>query len=154
MSFRDGLLQARGQIVFIAALVCSTAAIVYLESLDTTERLRAQVVASVMATGSASPSLTPQLRPVIEAAVEDSSRAFEADPATLATQATALDAAVLGLIHGIGTRARHEEIVERILDQLEATDTENALAIAPSLGLAAAAMPDLQSRISALLVRQ
>ena len=43
MTFREGLLQARGQIVFILALAISTGVIIYLESLDTDSRIRSRV---------------------------------------------------------------------------------------------------------------
>ncbi|SFV27909.1 hypothetical protein SAMN05216456_0391 [Devosia crocina] len=148
MSFREGLLQARGQIAFTAALIVSTAAIIYLEGIDTTARIREQVVADIAVTGSAGqPDV--RSRSALEAAVDSGRTVYEANPQVPFAQAAALNAAVLGVSQGIGVVAEHHRLVDEIIGTLETSGADAA--IHPALGLVAAAMPQFETRISPLL---
>ncbi|NGP16450.1 hypothetical protein [Devosia aurantiaca] len=151
MSFRDGMLQARGQIVFIAALLCSTAAIVYLEYFDTTGRIRDQVIAAQATTGSKAPVLAPDF---VGTAMQMGEDAYGADPSTAGNRAAALNAAVLGLSQGLGQPAQHRQSLEQVIATLEAEAPSAAQEVAPALALVAAAVPDLEPRVRALLARQ
>jgi hypothetical protein len=54
--FREGLLEARGQIVFILALTVSTAVIIYLEALDTEDRIRGRIEQALVGDRPAAPA--------------------------------------------------------------------------------------------------
>jgi hypothetical protein len=154
MSFREGLLQARGQIIFIAALVCSTAVIVQLEYLDTTSRIRQQVLAAASTTGEATGSLSSTLAEMAPLVIDQGRDAYAADPGEPGARAAALNAAVLGLAHGLGQARQHLNAIEQIVRELEAGTGQDVAPVAPALLLTAAAVPDLEGRISALLTRQ
>lgn len=151
MSFREGMLQARGQIVFIAALVCSTAAIVYLEYLDTTGRMRDEVVAAAATTGEATPSWSAEWQSAAQSAISQGQGAYAADPANSIARVAALNAAVIGLAHGIGSAAEHRQAIEKVLTSLETDGSKADEALAPALALVAAASPQYKTRIMALL---
>jgi hypothetical protein len=154
MSFREGLLQARGQIIFIAALVCSTAVIVQLEYLDTTERIRQQVLAAASTTGEPMGSLSPELGEIAPAVINEGRDAYAADPGEPGARVAALNAAVLGLAHGVGQARQHMNSIEQVVSGLEAETGQDIGPVAPALLLTAAAVPDLEARIRALLARQ
>lgn len=154
MSFRGGLLQARGQIIFIVALVCSTAVIVQLEYLDTTNRIRQQVLAAVSTTGEATGSLSPTLAEMAPSVIDEGRDDYAADPAAPGARAAALNAAVLGLAQGVGRARQHLDLIEQVVSALEAGSREDIALVAPALMLTGAAVPDLEARISALLARQ
>ena len=151
MSFRDGMLQARGQIVFIAALIFSTVAIVYLEYLDTTGRIRDQVIAAQAVTGAVAPPLAPE---VVGSAMQRGRDAYGTDSSTAGNRAAALNAAVLGLAQGLDQPAQHRQLLEQVIATLEAEAPSSAREVAPALALVAAAVPDLEPRVRALLARQ
>lgn len=154
MSIRDGLLQARGQIAFVAALAVSTAVIIYLEAIDTNARIREQVVATIGTTGAVETSLSASVQDDIEASIDEALKAYEADPSTALNKSAALNAAVLGVAHGIGSARGYHQIVDTVLSGLEAGVVSEVRAAAPALALVSAAMPQYRERISALLARR
>jgi hypothetical protein len=154
MSFREGLLQARGQIIFIAALACSTAVIVELEYLDTTNRIRQQVLAAASTTGETTGALSPTLAEIASSIIDQGRDAYVADPREPGARAAALNAAVLGLAHGLGQAREHLNAIEQIVSELEAGTRQDVAPVAPALLLTAAAIPDLEGRIFELLARQ
>ena len=153
MSFREGLLQARGQIAFIAALVISTGIIIYLETIDTSARIREQVVATIGTSGTSEMRLSPEVYPALEAAAAAGRAAYAADPTRPVNRAAALNAATLGVAHGFGSLAEQHQMIEAVLLDLQRADRSELEALAPALALVSAAMPQYRSRISALLGR-
>lgn len=153
MRFRDGLLQARGQIAFIAALVVSTGIIIYLESIDTSVRIREQVVANLGITGTPGTPLSSELHKSLENAAAAGRAVYAADPALAVNRAAALNAAVLGVAHGLGTVAEHHQLVETVLADLEGASRAEVQELGPALALVSAAMPQYQLKIAALLAR-
>lgn len=154
MSFRDGLLRARGQIAFLVALVASTAVIIYLETLDAEGRIRDQVVASLAVGGEIEAAPSADLEATVEAALGRARDAFALDPQPQANRAAVLNAAVLGIARGIGSSAQHRLDAETVLNLLEGETPGEAQAVAPALVLLAVAVPEYQPRVSALLSRE
>jgi hypothetical protein len=152
MNFRQGLLRARGQIAFLLALVCSTGAIIYLETLDAEGRIRDQVVASVAVSGE--DEFATGLRAMTEAAILKARGDFARDPKAALNRAGVLNASILAIAQRIGSASQHRLDAEEILEMLEGEPPEQASAIAPALTLLAAAIPDFQPRVSALLTRE
>ena len=152
MGFREGLFRARGQIAFLVALVCSTGVIIYLEMLDAENRIRDRVVASIAVSGEN--ALAPALKPSAEAAVTQARTDYARDPMSAANRAALLNAAVLASAQGIGSRAARLRDAEQLLELLENEPPREAQAVAPALTLLAAAIPDFQPRVSALLARE
>lgn len=154
MSFRDGLLRARGQIAFLVALIASTAVIIFLETLDAEGRIREQVVASLAVGGEAKVAPSADLEATVEAALGSARDAYALDPQSRANQAAVLNAAVLGIARGIGSSAQHRLDAETVLNLLEGETPGEAQAVAPALVLLAVAVPEYQPRVSALLSRE
>lgn len=148
MVFREGLLQARGQIVFILALAVSTGVIVYLEALDTEDRIRGRIQEALVGPGPAAVA-----GPVAErarAALRRAEEAYTADrnaPEARAALLAALSTAVqLRLVGAAEALPRAEEVVAAV----EADRTAPPPALVAALSAAAAAFPDLQARIARL----
>lgn len=150
MSFRQGLLAARGQIAFVSALAVCTAVIIHLENLDTEERIRERV-ATELARGQA-PASPPAARAVADAALRRAEEAHGARPESPDAQAaliTALSAAVqLGALEAETARPR----VEALLGGAEGADAAPPPALAASLSAAAAAFPGLRERIGRIRI--
>ncbi len=149
MIFREGLLQARGQIVFILALGISTGVIIYLEALDTEDRIRGRVQEALVGSGGAAPTAAPvaeRARAALRRA-EEAYAANRAAPDARAAMLTSLSAAVqLGLMGSGEARPRAEEILAAI----EADRTPPSPLLASALSAASAAFPALQGRIGRL----
>jgi hypothetical protein len=152
MGFREGLFRARGQIAFLVALVCSTGVIIYLEMFDAEVRIRDRVLASIAVSGEN--ALSPALKPSAEAAVAQASTDYARDPSSAANRAALLNATVLATAQGLGSRAERVRDAEQLLELLENEPPGEAWAVSPALTLLAAAIPDLQPRVSALLARE
>jgi len=142
------LLQARGQIVFIAALAVSTAIIIKLESLDTDSRIRSRVEESlVRERGSLPPdALRERAVATLRRAEESYARAPNA-PENRAGFLTALAGAVL---LGSVERAQATPRAEEVLRAIEADPAPPQPALAAALSATAAAFPALQERIGRL----
>lgn len=153
MSFREGLLQARGQIAFIAALAISTGIIIYLENIDTSARIREQVMARLGTTGTADAPLSPELQPSLEAAAATGRAAYAADPSLALNRAAGLNAAALSVAHGFGSIGEQHRIIEAVLADLQGASRVEIQSLAPALALVSAAMPQYQPEISTLLSR-
>ncbi len=150
MSFRQGLLAARGQIAFVSALAACTAVIIHLENLDTEERIRERVAAE-LARGPAAVA-SPAGRALGEAALRRAEEAHGARPDAPEAQAallTALSAAVqLGALEAEAARPR----VEALLGRAEGSDAPPPPALAAGLSAAAAAFPGLRERIGRIRI--
>jgi hypothetical protein len=151
MKFREGLLQARGQIAFLLALACSMSVIIYLETLNASERIRAQVVAEAGMTGQSVEPRSDNLTAAVRLAIDNNRVAFDGDPGAPAYQAGMLNAAVLGIAFGVGPVEDKKKDAETVLALIEAGNRQDLWALAPALGLLAAAVPEFESRVLALL---
>jgi hypothetical protein len=147
--FREGLLEARGQIVFILALTVSTAVIIYLEALDTEDRIRGRIEEALVGGGAAVSAPAP-IADRARAALRRAEEAFAANPAAPESRAallTALAGAVqLGALGAGEARPR----AQAVLAAVEADGAAPPPGLAAALGVAAAAFPDLQERIARL----
>ncbi len=61
VTFRDGLLKARGQLTFIAALAISTGIIIYLEALDTESHIQGRVATELSRQRNAPATISPAI---------------------------------------------------------------------------------------------
>ena len=149
MIFREGLLEARGQIVFILALTVSTAVIIYLEALDTEDRIRGRIEEALVgdrAAVSAPAPIADRARAALRQA-EEAFAANQAAPEARAALLTALAGAVqLGTLAPGEARPR----AQAVLAAVEADRTAPPPGLAAALGVAAATFPDLQERIARL----
>lgn len=146
MSFREGLLQARGQIAFLLALVCSTAVIIYLEAFDTQARIRDQVVAE-MASGPAA-QRSPEFDQAARIAIETARSEFSN---LVAHRAAVLNATVLGIAQNLESADVLRQEADKVLTLIEDGDQEQTWQLAPALALLAAAVPEFEPRVVALL---
>jgi hypothetical protein len=155
VTFREGLLKARGQIAFVTALVLSTAFIIYLETLDTEERIQSRVSAELARQRGAPASVSPSLVSAVTTAMRRAQEAYKQEPDTAANRASLLtsvsSAVQLGII---GSSEGHSQI-ERILDDMERKPedkpAERNVTLASALAVTAATFPTLQDRVSRLL---
>jgi hypothetical protein len=151
MKFSEGLLRARGQIAFLLALACSMAVIIYLETINASERIRAQVVAEAGITGQSLEPRSDDLTAAVRLAINNNRLAFDGDPGVPANQAGMLNAAVLGIAFGVGTVEEQKKDAEAVLTLIEAGNRQDLWALAPALGLLATAVPEFETRVLALL---
>jgi len=151
MSSAEGLLRARGQIAFLLALVCSTIAIIYLETFDAEARIREQLIAELAASGSVSASRSPDLERAARTAIDTVAEGSLTDQESTAQKAAALNAAVVGMAHGVGPATTHRRNADQVLNLIEKGDSEQVRTLAPALVLLAAAMPEFEPRVLALL---
>ncbi|MHA6691314.1 hypothetical protein [Devosia sp. A449] len=151
MKFSEGLLRARGQIAFLLALACSMAVIIYLETLNTSERIRAQVVAEAGMSGQSLEPRSDNLTVAVRLAIDNNRVAFTDDPGAPTNRAGMLNAAVLGLAFGVGPAEVQKQEADAVLALIEAGNPQEVWALAPALGLLAATVPEFESRVLSLL---
>ena len=151
MTFRDGLLKARGQIAFVTALVLSTAFIIYLEALDTEERIQARVSAELARQRSAPASVSPPLLSAVTTAIRRAQEAYEREPDAAASRASLLASLSSAVQLGIIGSAEGHSQVERILDHIERKPAEQNVTLASALAVTAATFPSLGDRVTRLL---
>lgn len=150
MTFREGLLKARGQITFVAALAASTGIIIYLEALDTEARIQARVAAEISRQKGAVVGAPQPLQAALGAALREAQAGYARDPEAAASRAallTSVSGAVqLGLLGAEDGLAR----IGKTLDEMEQKPGERSPALVSALGVAAATFPTLQDRIARL----
>jgi len=150
LTFREGLLKARGQITFIAALTISTGIIIYLETLDTEERIQGRVATELARQRIAPPSISPTVEARVKANLQRSEEAYSTDPNAAASRAallTSLASAVqLSILRPEDGFAR----AQRVIADIERQPGEVTPVLASALGAAAVAFPTLQDRIAGL----
>jgi hypothetical protein len=150
VTFKEGLLKARGQITFVTALAVSTGIIIYLEALDTEARIQARVAAEMSRQRSAAAPAPQPLQAAVGAALREAQANYESDPGAAASRAALLtsfsSAVQLGVLGPEDGLAR----VGRLLDEMEQRPGERTSALVSALGAAAAAFPTLQDRIARL----
>jgi hypothetical protein len=150
LGFRTGLLNARGQITFIVALALSTGFIIYLETLDTEERIQGRVATELARQRNAPPSISPAIDAKVRANLQKSEEAYASDSnlaanraALLVSLASAVQLSILRPEDGV-TR------VQRVLADMERQTGEITPVLVSALGAAAVAFPSLQDRIAGL----
>ena len=151
MTFREGLLKARGQIAFVTALLLSTAFIIYLETLDTEERIQSRVSAELARQRGAPASISPSLRTAVTAAMRKAQEAYEQEPDAAANRASLLTSVSSAVQLGIIGSAEGHPQIQRILDDIERKPGERNATLASALAVTAATFPSLQDRVSRLL---
>ena len=150
MTFREGLLKARGQIVFVAALAVSTGIIIYLEALDTEERIQARVAAEVSRQKGSAAAAPEALRAAIGGALRQAEEAYARDPGAGANKALLLTSVSGAVQLGVMETGEGLARIGKALDDIEQKPGERSTALVSALGVAAAAFPTLQDRIARL----
>ncbi|MBM1170856.1 hypothetical protein [Microvirga arabica] len=150
MTFREGLLKARGQITFIAALAISTGIIIYLETLDTEERIQGRVASELSRQRNAPPNISPVVEARVRANLQRTEAIYSAEPIAAASRAallTSLASAVqLSILRPEDGLAR----AQRVIADMERQTGEVTPVLVSALGAAAVAFPILQERIASL----
>jgi hypothetical protein len=150
LTFREGLLKARGQLTFIAALAISTGIIIYLEALDTEERIQGRVATELSRQRNAPASISPSIEEAVRANLRKSEEAYASDPAAAANRAALLvslaSAVQLNILKPEDGFAR----VQRVVSDMEHQKGETSPVLTAALGSAAVAFPSLQDRIAGL----
>jgi hypothetical protein len=146
LSFREGLLKARGQITFIVALAISTGFIIYLEALDTEDRIQSRV-ATELARQKNAPAVPPSVEAAVRTNLARAEEAYAADPTNQALRAallTSLSSAVQ-----LGIRQPDEGLAgaRKVLEEIERQRGDQGPVVGSALGAAALAFPQLQERI-------
>lgn len=152
--FRDGLLKARGQIAFVLALAISTGVIIYLEALDTEQRIQARVEEEIARRGAGPRETASHLRQVsaetrraVATALRQAEEAYAASPTApeaVAALLTALSTAVqTGLLSHPDALPRAEGALSGLPAQAGTPPPVLAAAMSASL----ATFPSLQGRI-------
>lgn len=150
MTFKEGLLKARGQLTFIVALAISTGIIIYLETLDTEERIQSRVATEVARQRNAPASIPPALDTAVRRNLQRSEEAYAADPGAAVNRAVLLVSLTSAVQTGILAPQDGLSRVERILSEMERRKGEANPLLDAALGAAAIAFPSLQERIANL----
>ena len=148
--FREGLLKARGQLTFVAALAVSTGIIIYLETLDTQARIQNQVATELARQKNAPPSLSPSTEAAIKANLQAAQGAYGANPGIASNRATLLLSVSSAVQVGILRPEDGFAQAQKVLDEIERRPGEPSPVLASALGVAALAFPTLQDRIARL----
>jgi hypothetical protein len=150
VTFREGLLKARGQLTFIAALAISTGIIIYLEALDTEAHIQGRVATELSRQRNAPATVSPAIEATVRANLQRSEEAYSGDPGSAANRAALLaslsSAVQLGILKSEDGLAR----AQRILADMERQRGEPSPVVDAALGTAAVAFPSLQERIASL----
>jgi hypothetical protein len=150
VTFRDGLLKARGQLTFIAALAISTGIIIYLETLDTEAHIQGRVATELSRQRNAPATVLPAIEATVRTNLQRSEVAYAADPGDAANRAALLvslsSAVQLGILKPEDGLSR----VQRVLAEMERQRREASAVVDSALGTAAVAFPSLQDRIASL----
>lgn len=150
MTFKEGLLKARGQITFVVALAVSTGIIIYLEALDTEARIQARVAAEMSRQKVAATPAPQPLQAAVGTALREAQASYASDPGAAANRATLL-ASVSGAVQlGVLDPEDGFSRIRKVLDEMEQRPGERTSALVSALGVTAAAFPTLQDRIARL----
>ena len=151
MTFRDGLLKARGQLVFVTALIFSTAVIIYLEALDTEERIQSRVAAELAQQRRVAAPIPAPLGSALATAMRRAEDAYGRAPGAPASR-TAMLASISSAVQlGIVGQAEGLSRVEKVLDDMDRKPAERDDALVSALAAAAATFPPLRERVGRLL---
>ncbi|KFG68598.1 hypothetical protein [Microvirga sp. BSC39] len=150
MGFRTGLLNARGQITFIVALALSTGFIIYLETLDTEERVQGRVATELARQRNAPPSILPAIDARVRANLQKSEEAYASGSGLAANRAALLVSLASAVQLGILKPEDGLTRTQRVLADMERQTGEVTPVLVSALGAAAVAFPSLQDRIAGL----
>jgi hypothetical protein len=150
VTFREGLLKARGQLAFVTALVLSTGFIIYLETLDTEARIQNRA-AELARQANGAPAVSEPLRAAVAATLRRARDAFERDPAAAANRAAILTSVASAVQLGVMASSEGLAQAQKVLDGLERNPGEQNPNLASALAAIAATFPSLQDRIGRLM---
>lgn len=150
MTFKEGLLKARGQITFIVALALSTGVIIYLETLDTEARIQQRVTAELARRGGTGAMPSPALDSSVRQTLRQAEEAYAADPAAAANRAAILMSLSTAVQLGILTPDEGKSRVRVVMDRMAQQRGETSVALASALQAVAVTFPDLQAQTTAL----
>jgi hypothetical protein len=144
VTFREGLLKARGQLAFVTALVLSTAVIIYLEALDTEERIQSRVSAELARHRSAAAPVPAPLGEAVAAAMRRAQEAYGREPETAGNRTAMLTSVSSAVQLGIVASQEGLSQVQKVLDDMERKPGERNANVASALAVAAATFPTHQ----------
>ncbi len=150
MSFRTGLLNARGQITFIIALALSTGFIIYLETLDTEARIQGRVTTELARQRNAPAHIAPSVDAAVRANLQRSEEAYASDPSPIANRAALLVSLASAVQLSILRPEDGLSKAQGVLSDMERQKGEITPLLISALGAAAVAFPSLQDRIASL----
>jgi len=150
VTFKTGLLKARGQITFIIALALSTGFIIYLETIDTETRIQSRVTAELARQRNAPASVAPPIDAAVRSNLQRSEGAYASAPEAGANRAALLVSLSSAVQLGILKPEEGLTKTQRILSDMERRETEMTPVLIAALGASAVAFPSLQDRIAAL----
>jgi hypothetical protein len=150
LTFREGLLKARGQITFIAALTISTGIIIYLETLDTEERIQGRVATELARQRNAPPTISAAVDARVRANLQRSEEIYSAEPTTAASRAALLTSLASAVQLSILRPEDGLTRAQRVIADMERQTSEVTPVLVSALGAAAVAFPTLQDRIASL----
>lgn len=151
MTFKEGLLKARGQITFITALAISTVVIVYLEALDTEDRIQSRLATELTRQRSNGIAVSPSLQAAVTSALGRSQEAYMQNPGTAAARAAMLTSLSSAVQLSIVRMDEGLAQVRKVLDDIEQRPGEQSAVLASALAVTAATFPSTQDRIGSLL---
>lgn len=150
MSFRTGLLKARGQITFIIALALSTGCIFYLEALDREARIQGQVATELSRQRNAPASVAPAIEAAVRTNLQRSEAAYASAPGDAENQAALLVSLSSAVQLSIVRPEDGFLKAQKVLGDMERMKGETKPVLIAALAAAAVAFPSLQDRIAAL----
>lgn len=150
MTFREGLLKARGQLTFIAALAISTGIIIHLEALDTEAHIQGRVATELSRQRNAPATVAPGVDAAVRTNLRRSEEAYAAQPGAPETRAALLAALSSAVQLGIVRPEDGLSRAQRVLADMERQRGEPSAVVDAALGTVAVAFPTLQERVAAL----
>ncbi len=150
MTFREGLLKARGQLTFIAALAISTGIIIYLETLDTEAHIQSRVASEIARRNGSAAEPAPALRGAVRSTLAQSEEAYAADPSSATNRAALLISLSTAVRLGILKPEEGLSKAQKVVDEIAQRRGETNIALSSALSAAAATFPSLQERVSTL----
>lgn len=150
MTFKEGLLKARGQIAFVMALAISTGVIIRLEALDTEDHIQSRVAAEVARQKASSAPASPSLEGAVKASLRRAEEAYAGDPGPAANTAALLTSLSTAVQLGVLKPDEGLTGAERVLSDLEKKPGTPSAVLTSALMAAAVAFPALQGRATGL----
>lgn len=150
MTFKDGLLKARGQITFVAALAISTGIIIYLENLDTEARIQSRIASELARRGGTNATTSPALEISVRQTLQQAQDAYAADPAASANRAAILVSLSTAVRLGVLTQDEGLTRVRKVVDELAQRPRDRNVELSSALQAVAATFPSLQERVVTL----
>jgi hypothetical protein len=140
LTIKEGLLKARGQITFI----------IYLETLDTEERIQGRVATELARQRNAPPRISPAIEARVKANLQRSEEAYATEPNAAASRAALLTSLASAVQLSIMRPEDGLTRAQKIISDMERQTGEVTPVLVSALGAAAVAFPTLQDRIASL----